>query len=120
MPCAGNPNENCGGPNRLNLYSLGATSVPTGTETSTATSTSITTAVLASVTQTGDAAWFFRGCYTNFDDTTLRYGGFVTDSMTVEKCQTLCRTHGYVLAGIEAADQCCKLLFHTYFHFEYD
>jgi len=118
MPCDGNPRETCGGPNRLDLYSLGSASVPTGTETSTATTTQASTVALASATETGDSIWHFRGCYTDSIARTLRYGNPITDSMTVETCQTVCRARGYVLAGIEYSDQCCKLPSHFYFHFK--
>jgi glucan 1,3-beta-glucosidase len=111
MPCDGNPNETCGGPSRLDLYSLGTVSVPTGTQTSTSAAAS------ASVTDTGDKTWFFRGCYTDSAARTLTHGNPVPDAITVELCQSMCYEGGYILAGIEYTDQCCKFLFYIYLRF---
>ncbi|KAE9367654.1 glycoside hydrolase family 55 protein [Stipitochalara longipes BDJ] len=106
MPCDGNPDETCGGPNRLNLYSLGAVNAPTGTLTPTTTSTHTSSVASASTTETGDATWHFRGCYTDSVARTLTYSSPITDSMTVEACQSICYERGYILAGIEYSDQC--------------
>lgn len=95
----------------MDLYSLGAVSVPTGSQTSTSAAAS------ASVTDTGDKTWFFRGCYTDSAARTLTHGNPVPDSMTVELCQSMCDEGGYILAGIEYTDQCCEFLFYIYIRF---
>jgi glucan 1,3-beta-glucosidase len=100
MACAGNSAETCGGPDRLDLYGYGGAS---------ATSTS----ALASATATASAGWNFRGCYTDsvsartLSHTEVVPGG--ASGITVEACQTVCHSLGYTLAGVEYADECCKL-----------
>ena len=32
-------------------------------------------------------------------------------SMTVEACQSVCKGLGYILAGLEYADECCRSTF---------
>jgi len=112
MKCLGNPNEICGGPNRMNLYSHNAfasTSVPaTVKEVSTREQTS--TSMAAGVTGTGDSAWHYRGCYTDCGAGTLAHGNPTSDTMTVAKCQAMCLAQGYCLAGLEWGDECCEFL----------
>ena len=103
MACAGNAAETCGGPNRLDVYSHGSgTSSPTSTKTSAS----------ASATASASSGWNFRGCYTdNVSGRTLSHGEAVpggASAMTVEACQTVCQGLGYVLAGVEYADECCR------------
>lgn len=97
MTCSGAPTETCGGPNRLDLYSYASTTVA---------STATTTSVSATATATG---WNFRGCYT--DSVAARTLGhpYPANPMTVEKCLASCQAAGYILAGVEYAQECCKL-----------
>jgi glucan 1,3-beta-glucosidase len=103
MKCLGNPNEICGGPNRMNLYSHNAsasTSSPASVkEVSTREQTS--TSMAAGVTGIGDSAWHYRGCYTDCGAGTLAHGNPTSDTMTVAKCQAMCLAQGYCLAGLE-------------------
>ena len=50
MPCSGNNNETCGGPNRLNVFSYSAFPPPV---------------VVQSVNGTQNGLWTYRGCYTS-------------------------------------------------------
>lgn len=55
--------------------------------------------------------WTALGCYTdNVSGRTLTYGAAVAggaSAMTVELCQSTCQGLGYILAGVEYADECC-------------
>ncbi|EHK19381.1 glycoside hydrolase family 55 protein [Trichoderma virens Gv29-8] len=89
MTCSGAPQQTCGGPNRLDVYSL-------------ATSTGSAPPPVAT-------GWNFRGCYTDSVDARALIAESVPGgptSMTVEACQTVCKGLGYVLAGLEFADEC--------------
>lgn len=91
MTCSGAPQETCGGPNRLDVYSLatatGSASPPAAT------------------------GWNFRGCYTDSVNARALIAESVPNgpsSMTIEACQSVCKGLGYTLAGLEYADECCK------------
>ncbi|KAM0253661.1 hypothetical protein ACHAQJ_007173 [Trichoderma viride] len=89
MTCSGAPQETCGGPNRLDVYTL-------GTATGSAPPPVVT-------------GWNFRGCYTDSVSARALIAESVPGgptSMTVEACQTVCKGLGYVLAGLEFADEC--------------
>ena len=94
MTCSGAPQETCGGPNRLDVYTL-------------ATATGSSTPPVAT-------GWNFRGCYTDNVSGRALMGESVpggASSMTVEACQSVCKGLGYILAGLEYADECCRLPF---------
>lgn len=102
MTCSGAPQETCGGPNRLDLYSYASmTAAPTTSKTSASTGP----------TQTPSSGWNFRGCYSdNVSGRTLIYGLAVPGgpaAMTVEACQTVCLAAGYKIAGVEYSQECC-------------
>jgi hypothetical protein len=68
MSCNGNPNEICGGPNRLNLYSYVGGPTSSATSTSTTSTSTTATSSTATSTSTGSAgsippAWTYRGWY---------------------------------------------------------
>ncbi|KAL7928405.1 glycoside hydrolase family 55 protein [Trichoderma chlorosporum] len=89
MTCSGAPTQTCGGPNRLDVYSL-----------ATATASSSPPAV---------TGWNFRGCYTDSVNARALIAESVPNgpsSMTIEACQSVCKSLGYVLAGLEFADEC--------------
>jgi glucan 1,3-beta-glucosidase len=51
------------------------------------------------------------GCYTDNNGGRAMKGSSVpggAKAMTVELCQSTCSGLGYVLAGLEYADECCK------------
>jgi hypothetical protein len=83
MACAGNPAETCGGNLRLDLYE-----------------------------HTG---WTLIGCYTDkVSARTLSHYTTVSGGIgatTIEACQDACYALGYILAGVEYANECCKLPF---------
>ncbi|KAF3055332.1 Glucan 1,3-beta-glucosidase [Trichoderma lentiforme] len=88
MTCSGAPQETCGGPNRLNVYQVAtATGAPPPVTT----------------------GWVSRGCYTDSVNARALIAEGVPNgptSMTVEACQSVCKSLGYVLAGLEFADEC--------------
>lgn len=89
MACAGNSAETCGGSNRLDLYSHSGSSAPSS------------------------GSWKLLGCYT--DSVSARTLGNAEGvpggptAMTIEACQAVCKAGGWTLAGVEYADECCKL-----------
>jgi hypothetical protein len=115
MSCNGNTTENCGGPNRLNLFSYGGGN---GNAPATASSTlsGSTSSSIGSTTNTAAGSlpttpgWSFLGCYTDsVAARTLTVGMAVPGgaaAMTVELCLSACQTAGYVLAGLEYAQEC--------------
>jgi hypothetical protein len=113
MACNGNATENCGGPNRLNLFSYGGVSgsaAPSTTLPMSSSTISTTSTASSSSSASAIASWSFLGCYT--DSVTARTlpvgmdvpGGAA--AMTVELCLAACETAGYVLAGVEYAQEC--------------
>ncbi|KAK3679133.1 hypothetical protein LTR78_000693 [Recurvomyces mirabilis] len=116
MACAGNANEMCGGPGRLNVYQFNSTGLPVVTTTSSAPGTTPTggnggsTALptpSSSVNASAIAPFKYQGCYTEGN------GGRAfanqqpdNSTMTVESCISLCSSQGYTVAGMEYADQC--------------
>jgi glucan 1,3-beta-glucosidase len=89
MTCSGAPQETCGGPNRLDVYSLATTT--------------------GSSPPPAATGWNFRGCYTDSVNARALIAESVSGgptSMTVEACQTACKSLGYILAGLEYADEC--------------
>lgn len=59
-------------------------------------------------------AWNFLGCYSdNVNNRTLANqvqvaGG--ASAMSIEACETACKSAGYTIAGVEYSGECCKLL----------
>lgn len=93
MTCSGAPQETCGGPDRLDVYTFAA---------ATATSSSAPPQV---------TGWNFRGCYTDSVNARALIGEPIpagASEMTVEACLAVCKGLGYILAGLEFADECCK------------
>lgn len=96
-PCSGNPEQNCGGIDRIIIYHLDGAkkevSVP-------APSSEDETEGWAFLT------WLGHGCYV--DSVTARImSQIVTDEpMTVEHCLYLCQDVGFTVAGMEAGSEC--------------
>jgi glucan 1,3-beta-glucosidase len=104
MTCSGAPQETCGGPNHLDLYSYASmTAAPTTMQTSTSTSSGPTATA---------SGWNFRGCYIdNVSGRALPNGEQVpggASAMTNELCQSTCLADGFSIAGTEYAGECCK------------
>ncbi|MCJ1315893.1 hypothetical protein MMC15_001213 [Xylographa vitiligo] len=114
MLCNGNSSEYCGGPNRLDMYTLG-----TAAATSTATSAptvppgnpgppASTTVATGKGSATGlPTGWSYQGCYV--DGTNGRIiANQEPDSQTntIEACVSTCVGLGYSVAGLEYGVQC--------------
>ncbi|KAF4631590.1 hypothetical protein G7Y89_g6540 [Cudoniella acicularis] len=106
MTCNGNTAEICGGPNRINIYSIsGASSSGSATASGSASSVSAS----SSATATASTGWNSLGCYTDAVGARALVNQQYTipgASMTVEACEAACKTLGYTLAGVEYSDEC--------------
>lgn len=124
MTCNGNATEQCGGPNRLNIFQytspststtvasiVTSTTVVVSTTTSGVLSTTVpsTTTTSATTSATGlPGGWTYQGCYVD------NIGGVRSmlvqendnPTMTIESCINLCLSLGYTVAGMEYSDQC--------------
>lgn len=94
MPCTKTPTEACGGPNRINLYYLeGATPSPPPVSVG---------------TNPGPDGWVSEGCYSDSVAARTLANQVATgdaSTMTVAICVEACQAAGYILAGLEYADQ---------------
>lgn len=53
--------------------------------------------------------WTFQGCYTDSNARTLASASYVnTTAMTEESCISYCGNLGYIYAGTEYSQECCK------------
>jgi hypothetical protein len=118
MVCNGNTTEMCGGPNRLNVYSLGAsqttaatTAATTAPGTTTGTATTGTTTALPTTTPAGPGQpasvgpynWY--GCMSEATGMrALSLKANAADGMTLESCQAFCA--GYTYFGTEYGREC--------------
>ena len=89
MPCSGNATEQCGGPNRLNLFWSGTNGPQTNP---------------------GPTNWTFSGCYAEGTTGRALTTGMTTTGgsnvMTVALCLSACQAAGYPLAGVEYSGEC--------------
>jgi hypothetical protein len=114
MACAGNANETCGGPNRLDLYQLNGTSASATSTTSASSTTGPSGTVTASSTTTSGPIptdlptnWTYEGCYIdNANGRILAYSQPDDSSLTIESCIATCIGLGYSVAGAEYSVQC--------------
>ncbi|KAI9840491.1 MAG: hypothetical protein M1838_004047 [Thelocarpon superellum] len=92
MACAGAATEQCGGPNRLNLFWSGATPPP------------------APTVNPGPAGWTSLGCYAEgANGRALTTGETTTGgsgALTVALCTSACKASGFILAGVEYSGEC--------------
>ncbi|KAI0018314.1 putative glyoxal oxidase [Xylariomycetidae sp. FL0641] len=88
MPCSGNTQEVCGGPNRLTVF--------------------FDPYVVGPQPNTGLANWTHIGCYQEgLGGRALTYGAPVpAGQMTAAKCTSACQQAGFVLAGTEYGGEC--------------
>lgn len=113
-------------PDEIALFQLASQTGPPGsnpppTTTSTVPTTLSTKTSTAPTTSPTANGWTFLGCYT--DSVSARTlltqasvpGGAA--AMTVEACQTACSGLGFVLAGVEYAQECCTSFFTPPIHF---
>ncbi|KAM7203183.1 WSC domain containing protein, partial [Naviculisporaceae sp. PSN 640] len=95
FPCAGNPDEVCGGDWRINVYEF-------STDTTTPTSTTASSTPTSTPSLDG---WASEGCHTEaHGQRALSDGSFYNDAMTLEKCATVCQ--GYSWFGVEYGREC--------------
>ncbi|PVH95878.1 copper radical oxidase [Periconia macrospinosa] len=119
MPCNGNAQEMCGGPDRLNMYQYGdgatSTQAPSATATATATNgaTSQTQSVPSSTssslptTTALPAGWEYKGCWVdNANGRIMNHQQPDDSKMTLESCITACAQQGYTVAGMQYSVQC--------------
>lgn len=94
---------------RLASGSGGVTPPPSSTTTKAQSTTFSTITTGSPPTQTG---WNFLGCYAdNVNGRTLANqvqvaGG--ASAMSIEACETACKSAGYTIAGVEYSGECCK------------
>ena len=112
MTCDGNPNEYCGGPDRLDLYT-GTATTPTSTAGGGGGGGGGGTSTGPTPTPTGDdgatlpAGWKYDGCWVdNLDGRILRNQQPDNDELTAESCINKCIGLGFTVAGMEYAVQC--------------
>lgn len=124
MPCNGNADQTCGGPNRLNLYTFNSKGLPTSTRSSAPTSTGATptnggnpdapTQVTptarpsSAVNETSILPYKYQGCYTDTSPggRSLQNAEPDSNSMTVEFCIETCSSKGFNIAGLQYGVQC--------------
>jgi hypothetical protein len=106
--CAGNPNEYCGGPNRVSMFSVGTPQVfqPPGPQTS--------------GLPTG---WTYSGCWgdnvvsaedPNVNIPALPYQLWDSDTNIPSECISQCQKFGFNAAGLEYGRQCCRFLLSSF------
>lgn len=106
MACAGNAEQLCGGPNRLNMYSYGGDDLPPITPP--AGPGDPPTEAPPPVTEGLPEPWHYAGCWVDQE-----FGRILTSGIpdvpdrTVEQCVNTCKDAGYTLAGLEYGVQCC-------------
>ncbi|KAL0946020.1 hypothetical protein HGRIS_012297 [Hohenbuehelia grisea] len=85
--CTGNTAQSCGAGNRLNVFSTGGSG--------------------PSVPQNAGDNWNYQGCYTdNVNTRTLTVPYHIDGGATIAACASTCKSHGFVYAGLEFADEC--------------
>jgi len=103
MPCNGNVAQTCGGPNRLNMYTSGATPTGTVSTTPTATASALSTHT-ANALPTG---WSYAGCYIdNAAGRIMAKQQPDSATLTVASCVATCSGLGYSVSGMEYTSQC--------------
>ncbi|ORY19791.1 hypothetical protein BCR34DRAFT_595240 [Clohesyomyces aquaticus] len=108
MPCNGNAQETCGGPNRLNVYQFGDGPISSSSISVTATATGTTATSSTVPTSTSlPPGWSYQGCWVDGADGRVMNNQRPDSSQsTVESCISTCSGLGYSVAGIEYGVQC--------------
>lgn len=113
MTCSGNSNEYCGGPSRLNLYTVGETPpssailLPTTSQATSVSSSNIafTTSSTSISADTKAGSFTYQGCYTEGRNArALSIAFTASGDMTVKKCAAFCV--GYSYMGVEYSTEC--------------
>jgi hypothetical protein len=119
MPCNGNSEEICGGPNRLSTYQFGNGTLPTSSATpspaATTSSVPLPTDLPSNWTYQGEPFHFdlfacskyWTGCWIDNANGRVMNTQLPDDSsLTVQSCIAKCSNAGYSVAGMEYASQC--------------
>ncbi|RPA85829.1 hypothetical protein BJ508DRAFT_411799 [Ascobolus immersus RN42] len=113
MPCAGNPEQLCGGPFRLNVWSFFDSGAPPTTTTTTSTDPEEPTPDPTATTAPGGVetglpeGFDYYGCYIDgAQGRIMRFEQPGDPQMTVESCANRCNTLGYKVAGMQYSTQC--------------
>jgi glucan 1,3-beta-glucosidase len=115
---AGSDNENIY-PDIIVLFQLTSASggsIPPPPTSTTSMSTTLST-VTTQTSQPSPTGWNFRGCYTDSVAARALTGEAVPGgptAMTIEACLTVFHGLGFILAGSEYADECCRSNFIPY------
>ena len=106
MVCGGDDSEYCGGPNRLDLYKIGA--ADSSSTSSTLTSPALTTpSPTGPIINPGDANYGYYACVA--EPSTGRVLPMLiddNDQMTVDRCLSVCTSLGNKYCGIEYGREC--------------
>ncbi|CAI6337783.1 unnamed protein product [Periconia digitata] len=116
MPCNGNDQETCGGPNRLNAYQYAdgdSTSTPgpnpTPTPSGSPTGQPVPSSSSSSVpvpTSLPDG-WEYKGCWVdNVNGRIMAFQQPDDPKMTIASCVAICAKQGYTAAGMQYSTQC--------------
>ena len=119
MPCNGDAQQMCGGPDRLNIYQNTAISTPTSSPSASSTVTGLPTGTSTPNTQvprsttssaSADAlptGWKYAGCYVdNINGRIMEGQQPDNDKLTIESCVSTCVKLGYTVAGAQYSKQC--------------
>ena len=94
MTCNGNPNEYCGGPNRLTAYRRNTTSTTPGP----ASSTQAPSTPTGPVTRINVSGYSYQGCFTEGTNSRALSGlqnPVPAATLTLEKCAAACSSYNY-------------------------
>ncbi|WPH02215.1 Hypothetical protein R9X50_00507000 [Acrodontium crateriforme] len=124
MVCNGNGSEYCGGPNRLNVYTLGTVSSSSSSSAAASSTAAASTSSVAASSSSSSAAassssaaaspsglptgWSYKGCWVDNANggRVLQVQNADNSTMTVESCTNACQQSGYKIAGLEYSTQC--------------
>ncbi|KAF2691893.1 copper radical oxidase [Lentithecium fluviatile CBS 122367] len=103
MACNGDPQETCGGPNRMNMYQFGDGTTPSPTPSSSPSPTPSTSPVSTNIPD----GWNYKGCWIdNANGRAMIDQRPDNSQMTVASCISACAGRGYGAAGMEYGVQC--------------
>ncbi|THC88544.1 hypothetical protein EYZ11_012005 [Aspergillus tanneri] len=107
MTCNGNPQETCGGPDRLNIYRYTVTLSTAASVTIPVTTLPASTTTSVPVVTALPTGWTYAGCYEdNLNGRVMMNMQPENKAMTVESCVATCTRLNYTVAGMEYASQC--------------
>jgi hypothetical protein len=106
--CPGNQFEYCGAGNRLELYLLNGTAVPTTTAPGGGGTITSTPVSVTPPAQTGfPTGWTYQGCWVDgLNGRILNHQQPDSQALTQQSCVAACAAAGYTIAGMEWSVQC--------------